>query len=501
MSSIDHGSEHLEELTRLADERATRPIIECCPHLLALLPPALVPAADTPLNRARAFYSLLKDVVREAQSAYDDLRRSEEVCNTLAVGALFGLVTWRPDQPPGQRISGSSGNRDVRQGIAGEWLDPDPGTKLTQRTVRERKTSLLKLFQHTLYDHVERIDAEAGVRLPAAEATAHDGPGPRPEPVREPQPGPVRTPQPAASSAGAAPEEAEGVAPRRHGSPRPWPVSRRATVAAISVLLLGAAGLVTWWALSSDEPAGDPVSVDDVVTSGQAASFVLPLPLDLTPAQLDQINHDQFWRGGGDAEAKTFSSWLDRNRGAQAEDARVNVTLSGTAAEAVRITRIDVEKRECRDPAGGGTLFYAPVGGSGEDKNINLSFDLDAQAPFAADAEGQDYFAGKSVVLAPGETETLSLYVRTRRQDCRYSFLLRVVVPGAKEPVVQRVPQQGAPFRLTALAEGADPSHPYSPYRALYVGGAASPAAGAFVRADPLAYTGDPATLAGTDSP
>ncbi|MFG2681541.1 hypothetical protein [Streptomyces sp. NPDC048392] len=497
MSSIDHGSEHLQELTRLADEQATRPVIEDCLHLLALLPAASVPTADTPLNRARAFYSLLKDIVQEAQTAYDDRRRSEEVRNTLAVGALFGLVTWTPDQSPGRWASGSSGNRDVRQGIAGEWLHPDPKSKLTPRTVRERKTTLLKLFQHTLYDHAERIDAAARSRPWAAGTTAHDGPGPLPDS----EPEPVRGLRSDASSAGAAPEEAGDVPARRHGARRPWPVSRSVTGTGVSVLLLAAAALVTWWALSSDEPAGEPVSVDDVVTSGQAASFVLPLRLDLTPGQLDQINHDQFWRGGGDAKTKTFSSWLDRNRGVQAENARVDVTLSGAAAKTVRITRIDVEKRDCRDPAGGGTLFYAPVGGSGEDENISLAYDLDAQTLFAADAEGQDYFARKSVVLAPGETETLSLYVITRRQDCRYSFLLRVVVPGEKEPVVQRVPEQGPPFRLTALAEGADPSHPYSAYRALYVGGAASPAAGAFVRAGPRAFTGDPATLAGAVSP
>ncbi|WP_328878591.1 hypothetical protein [Streptomyces sp. NBC_00299] len=477
MSSADIDTERMKELERLIDKRAMWSVIETCSSLLDWLPAARVPTNDTPANRARAFHNLLREIIDDAQAAYEEAPEDSAARNTLAIGALLGLVTWGPKQPKAQSTRPAD-SKEVRQGLAGSWLEPPVQANTIRR--REHKARLLTEFWFKLYDYIESTPQVPG------------------EPVRSDSGGREQNQSdPTAFEPDGVP--AFSTATARPTLRRPTPLARlaghqKAVVAGAVAVVLGVAALLTWRLLPTTDEPDDPVSIDDVARAEGAGSFVLPLRLDLAPAQLEEINHDKYWQGGA-GHVESFTSWFTKQKGVWAENSLVNVTLSGAADKTVRITRIDVDKRNCRAPAGGGTLFYAPVGGSGEDENITFLFDLDLPQPVARDEDGEDYFSRRAITLKPGEAETLSLFVSTRRQDCEYVFRLRVVVPGSKQAVTRTIPEQGSPaFRLTALAKHSD-SRPYSAYRALYVGGAASPAQGAFVQADPLAYNDDPATL------
>ncbi|WP_444545248.1 hypothetical protein [Streptomyces fructofermentans] len=455
--------ERMKELEILVGRQATRSVIEGCPYLLDWLPAPRIPVPDTPGERARAFQLLLREIVDQAQDAFNANPQDPVARSTLAVGALFGLVTWGPKETPDQ-YAPSARSLESRQALAGDWMDPPVAGNTVRR--RKYKTRLLAEFRHTLYDHAAPAPSTSSAQASSASRDRAVG-----ESADQPQ------------------RDAAAVNGTHLRMPRT--ARTRAVLAAVIAVAVGVAAVVAWQFRPPADSDDDPVSVDDVARVEQAGSFVLPQRLDLGPGRLDEINHDKFWQGGAGHKA-TFSSWFAEHKAVWAEDSAINVTLSGASDKTVRITGIDLEKHDCRSPAGGGTLFYAPVGGSGEDENIGLLFDMDAPQPTAQDEDGQDYFARRTITLKPGEAETLSLFVRTRRQNCAYSYRLRVVVPGDSKPVWVTIQQD---FRLTALATGADPTHPYSPYRALYVGGAASPAQGAFVRADPVVYNNDPATL------
>ncbi|MYS38218.1 MULTISPECIES: hypothetical protein [unclassified Streptomyces] len=498
MSSVDLGAEHMKELERLIDSAAAWPVVEKCSSLLGWLPEARVPAQDTTANRARAFRALLGEIVDDAHRAYVDDPGDSAARDTLAVGALLGLVTWGPGQAR-ERATAPSASREVRRGLAGSWLDPPVQADTIRR--RENKARLLTEFRHRLHDWVE----------PVPEPRAEPAPGPRAEPLASAQPvqpaqpvqsaqpvppvqpaQPVQSAQPAPSGSSDDPPSAR-PAPRWWSVPLAWSAAHRRTVlAGAAAVVIGAAAMP--FVLQGKDGADEVLSIDDVARAESAGSFVLPLRLDLTPAQLDRMNHDKYWQGGA-GHTVSFTSWFDGQKAVWAENSLINVTLSGATDKTVRITRIDIDRGACRAPAGGGTLFYAPVGGSGEDENIGLLFDLDLPQPVAMGKEGENYFSQRAITLEPGEAETISLFVSTHRQDCEYRFRLRLVVPGGKKAVTRTIPEKDSPpFRLTALATN-DSSLPYSAYRAMYVGGAASPAQGAFVPADPLTYDNDPATL------
>ncbi|WP_239078113.1 hypothetical protein [Streptomyces sp. SID9124] len=460
----------MKELERLIDRTAAWPVIETCSSLLGWLPEARVPAQDTTPNRARAFRALLCEIVDDAHRAYVNDPGDSAARGTLAVGALLGLVTWGPGQPR-EQATAPSASKEVRRGLAGSWLDPPVQADTIRR--RENRTRLLTEFRHRLHDWVE----------PSPEARAEPSQEARAEPLGSARPGPSRSDdRPPTRSA-----------PRWWSGPLAWLAAhRRIALAGTAAVVIGAA--TTLFLLPGKDGADDILSIDDVARAESAGSFVLPLRLDLTPAQLDRMNHDKYWQSGAGHTA-SFTSWFDEQKAVWAENSLINVTLSGATDKTVRITRIDIDRGACRAPAGGGTLFYAPVGGSGEDENIGLLFDLDLPQPVAVDERGENYFAKRAITLEPGEAETISLFVSTRRQDCEYRFRLRLVVPGGEKAVTRTIPEEGSPpFRLTALATD-DSSLPYSAYRAMYVGGAASPAQGAFVQADPLTYDNDPATL------
>ncbi|MEU2623122.1 hypothetical protein ABZ642_34310 [Streptomyces sp. NPDC007157] len=213
----------------------------------------------------------------------------------------------------------------------------------------------------------------------------------------------------------------------------------------------------------SDAPPVLVTSVTGPASDLAGGDFALPDALHMSPTELRKFGSDVA------ANSAAFSSWYDRNGGTVLESATITLALRGNAAEQVQITDVNVHKK-CGPPLDG-TFFTGYTQGSGD--TVPLGLDLDATEPQAQlrartgaglTWTGRDYFKERTLTLEPGERETLSIGVTSKRHRC--SFTLELVVATAKGVLTQQIDRQGKPFTLTAAAVPG--SRPPSGYRAAY---------------------------------
>ncbi|GFN09947.1 MULTISPECIES: hypothetical protein [Streptomyces] len=209
-----------------------------------------------------------------------------------------------------------------------------------------------------------------------------------------------------------------------------------------------------------------PVLVTSVIGPASdlaGGDFALPDALHMSPTELGKFGSDMA------ANSAAFNSWYARNGGTALESATITLALRGNAAEQVQVTDVNVHKK-CGPPLDG-TFFSAYTQGSGD--TVALGLDLDAADPQAQlrartgaglTWTGRDYFKERTLTLEPGERETLSIGVASKRYRC--SFTLELVVATAKGVFTEQIDRQGKPFTLTAAAIAG--SQPPAGYRAAY---------------------------------
>jgi hypothetical protein len=135
-----------------------------------------------------------------------------------------------------------------------------------------------------------------------------------------------------------------------------------------------------------------------------------------------------------------------------------------------------------------GTFFYAF--GQAAVETIQLGFDLDGPDGDARKIDGENltssapyYFAGDTVLIAPGGQQVFNLMARTLNHACTFRYQA-TVLEGAKK-VYQVIGDGTEPFRVTG-----DYST-YSKYAVIYAGGVYSPESdGRFVRVNPQTFNG-----------
>ncbi|MFF7764155.1 hypothetical protein [Streptomyces griseorubiginosus] len=270
------------------------------------------------------------------------------------------------------------------------------------------------------------------------------------------------------------------------GTAKAWGIRRPYAISAAATAVVLAAGSAYFlW----PEPETPPLSVDDVSFLGlSTGDYVFPSSMKLSAAQVEKLKNDDYGKGRG------FENWFNANKGVPAHFRTISLTVSGLSKKEVRITNIQILKRNCAPPLTG-TYFLNGGTNGGETKTRTLFFNLDDQVPEPTDENNEPYFAQKSITLKYGETETIVAFVNTNEHSCGFTFDFTVVVPGRREPVKQKVDNGGRPFQLTAIAENSGAPHPYDRYKAMYVGGVAAPLGAGIVPANPSTYNGDPETL------
>jgi hypothetical protein len=135
------------EFWLLGDKLADVDTLRRCPELLGLLPPVLLSPSATVTERARVCRRVLQAVVEHADKARRRDARDGLAGQVLAAGALCGLVTERPANPPTSprdMTTRPSGRKEGRQALAGEWL---VDRQSTARGFRQRQAACLEAFQ------------------------------------------------------------------------------------------------------------------------------------------------------------------------------------------------------------------------------------------------------------------------------------------------------------------------------------------------------------------
>lgn len=214
-------------------------------------------------------------------------------------------------------------------------------------------------------------------------------------------------------------------------------------------------------------PSGAPpvlvTSVTGPASDLAGGDFALPDALRMSSAELRKFDSDVA------ANSAAFTSWYARNGGTVLESATITLALRGNTAEKVQVTDVNVHKT-CGPPLDG-TFFSGYTQGSGD--TVPLGLDLDAADPQAQlrartgaglTWTGRDYFKERTLTLGPGERETLSIGVASRRYRC--SFTLELVVATAQGVFTEQIDRQGKPFTLTAAAIPG--SQPPAGYQAAY---------------------------------
>lgn len=283
--------------------------------------------------------------------------------------------------------------------------------------------------------------------------------------------------------------------PRYRGTPENQPpntlAARRirapyAIGAAATVVVLAAGSAYILW---DPAPEASPLSVDDVSFLGlSTGDYVFTSTMKLSASQVEKLEREDYGKG------KTFEDWFDENKGVPAGFRTISLTVSGRSKKEIRITNMQILKRECSPPLTG-TFFLNGGTNGGESKTRTLFFNLDNRVPEPTDGNNEPYFARKSITLKYAETETIVALVNTSERSCSFTFRFTVVVPG-RDPVKQEVSNNGKPFQLTSVAQNFEGPHPYDRYQAMYVGGVAAPVGAGIVPADPSTYNGDPQSLA-----
>ena len=190
---------------------------------------------------------------------------------------------------------------------------------------------------------------------------------------------------------------------------------------------------------------GLPVKIEQVtpLNTSPNNSFAVPVKLQLTEAQLTTLNQ---------GNANYLAAFQAANRAVPADAGFTGITVMGNSTRTVTITGMQVIK-QCQAPVTG-TYFYNPA--AGEDTTISLGFDLNSQITYAQDTRAGTEYSGNFfqkhvVTLAPGESRTFTVYVRTTQHYCRFSFQMTVAT--AQGVITEKIPTDGKPFELTASAD------------------------------------------------
>ena len=103
-----------------------------------------------------------------------------------------------------------------------------------------------------------------------------------------------------------------------------------------------------------------------------------------------------------------------------------------------------------------------------------LGFDLDKPLPTAQNYQlGNlfgEYFTEHTISLRRGETQTLFVHALTAKQYCEFYLDLVVVTGGGASPTLERVDDNGKPFKVTTGA-GVPGGIQFSDFQAIYASG------------------------------
>jgi len=252
---------------------------------------------------------------------------------------------------------------------------------------------------------------------------------------------------------------------------------------------------------SAEQSSNQPVKIEQVsqIYTGPNYSFVVPGKLQLTSAQLSDLNQRE----------RTSSTYLGTFETAHHSVALtsgyISATLMGNEPRTITITSLEVIK-SCQPPLAG-TFFFTPS--AGESNTISLGFDLDSQDLYAQNTiAGRTYsgnfFQDHVITLTQGETHTLAIYVTSYHYYCKFSFRMTVATP--KGVLTESIMNGRRPFQLTAFAGSSDVdtgAMNLSAYRAVYVGGLADTQNDAnWIEVNPATYNGlgNPASFPPTTS-
>ncbi|MEV7996884.1 hypothetical protein AB0O67_34890 [Streptomyces sp. NPDC086077] len=268
------------------------------------------------------------------------------------------------------------------------------------------------------------------------------------------------------------------------------------------LLVVGlAAGGTLWWQSRDADGAGatarppvdtrprpapsasPPVLVASVTGPASdlaGGDFALPDALRMSDAELARFSTQVT------PDSAAFALWYARHGAVVTESGTINLALRGNAAEEVEITDVNVHKK-CGAPLDG-THFTGYTQGSGDTVAVGLDLDaadprpqLRARTSAGPKWTGRDYFKERTLTLKPGESETLSVGVTSRRHHC--SFTLELVVATPDGVLTQQIDRgRGEPFELTGPAASGSP--PPAGYRAAY-----AERRDGWHRADPVAAT------------
>jgi hypothetical protein len=216
-------------------------------------------------------------------------------------------------------------------------------------------------------------------------------------------------------------------------------------------------------------PASPPVLVESITqiqSESGDGSFALPDPLVMDASALADFNNHIV------TGSTSYSTWFRRHRGAAVNFGITAITLRGNANETVRLADLRLDK-SCHRPLAG-TFFRGYAQGSGN--TVRMGFNLDTLNPDPQTMAltgarglfplGEDYFAGKTIQLAPGELMTLSIGAFTKLYDCTFKF--RLFVATSHGELYETIDDNGRPFRVTAMARPSNPGHPLSGYEAAF---------------------------------
>lgn len=144
--------------------------------------------------------------------------------------------------------------------------------------------------------------------------------------------------------------------------------------------------------------------------------------------------------------------WAWAQSGADADETRLAVTLTGSRPSEVSLESISVEIVS-RKPLNGGVVAACPVGGASADIH-GINVDLNAEkATFVKD--GKDIPA--RFTLAKGETETFDVYAFqfVKPQVVEWRLVLNIVDGSDRPPLT--IDDNGKPFRTAGAAVANTP--------------------------------------------
>ena len=196
----------------------------------------------------------------------------------------------------------------------------------------------------------------------------------------------------------------------------------------------------------------------------ESGVWIFPGKVSLDDTQLNYLNSLNMDTLSG---AVTLGKWFTAH-GAYAPNAMFQLVLKNERSYLVRILDVTTVK-DCKTPLKG-TLFYSPA--EGVDEDANLYFDLDSANPQAFDPTASattEYFADRTISIAPGGQQVFRVWAATREHAC--SFYLQFEIIDDNRTVYETVGDGPQPFRISAYVIGSYHNKPYAAYLAAYPGG------------------------------